>query len=189
MAMTDSDYLQALLSLLPPGKAYPRDGQGIMRAAIEAFAEELARIDARADNLIDEADPRTALETLADWERVLALTAQDTIAARRLAIESKLTEVGGQSRAYFIALAASLGYTITITEFRPFTCETDIDQGIYEDDCRFTWQVNLPATTVTEATCQSPCSEPLRSWGDDALEAAMNAKKPAHTTVLFAYGG
>lgn len=190
MGMTAKDYCQALLHLLPPGKVYSRNDQGDMQAALQAMAEEFAIIDARVDNLLDEADPRTALEMLPDWERVLDLDELDTVAERRLAIESKLTEVGGQSRAYFIALALSLGYIITITEFRPFTCETAIDQGIYEDDCRFTWQVNMAeAVTVWESTCQSPCNEPLRSWGNAELEAAINAKKPAHTTAIFAYGG
>lgn len=189
MAMTVNDYLQALLQLLPPGKTYSRLLQGVLPDTLKALADELARVDTRADNLIDEADPRTTLEMLAEWEKALDLSASDSIAKRRLAIVNKLTARGGQSRKYFIQLAASLGYTITITEFRPFTCETPIDQGIYGESCRFTWQVNAPETTIVDSTCQSPCNEPLRSWGNEELENAIKAVKPAHTTVIFSYGG
>ncbi|MEN6332249.1 MAG: putative phage tail protein [Smithella sp.] len=189
MARIVDDYLQALLQLLPLGKVYPRDLQGVLPHTLKALADELARVDIRVDNLIDEADPRTTMEMLSDWERVINLSASDSITKRRLAIVSKLTSIGGQSRKYFIQLAASLGYTITITEFRPFTCVTSIDQGIYEETCRFTWQVNAPETTIITGTCQSACSEPLREWGNDELESAIKAVKPAHTSVIFSYGG
>lgn len=193
MGMTAGEYFQALQALLPPGKAFPRDQQGDMQATLMAFADELARVDARVDNLIDEADPRTTLEMSAEWEAILDLSEfaslLNTITDLRLALTSKLTEVGGQSRAYFIGLAASLGYTVTITEFRPYTCETPIDQGVYQDEARFVWQVNAPETTIRESTCQAPCGDPIRSWGNQMLECAITKRKPAHTTVIFAYGG
>ena len=186
--MTVDDYYQALLNLLPPGKVFPRHDTGVMKATLLAMAEEFALIDKRAEDLIEEADPRSTLELLPDWERVCGLDELATVALRQLAVVDKLTDIGGQSRAFFIALAMTFGFVITITEFRPYTCITPIDQGIYEDDC-FVWQVNAPETTVTEATCQSPCTEPLRSWGNEILEALINYRKPAHTTVIFTYGG
>jgi uncharacterized protein YmfQ (DUF2313 family) len=189
MGMSVDDYYLALLHLLPPGKAFPRNDAGVMRDTLKAMAEAFALVDLRIDNLIDEADPRTTLELLADWERVCALDELETVALRQLAVADKITDIGGQSRAFFIAVALKFGFVITITEFRPYTCISTVDQGIYEDDCRFVWQVNAPATTVTEATCQSPCTEPLRVWGNEILEALINYRKPAHTTAIFAYGG
>jgi uncharacterized protein YmfQ (DUF2313 family) len=193
MGMTAVEYYQALQALLPPGKAFPRDQQGDMQATLMAFADELARVDARLDNLIDEADPRTTLEMSSEWEAILDLSEfasmLNTIQDLRLALTSKLTEVGGQSRSYFIGLAASLGYTITITEFRPYTCEIPIDQGIYDETVKFVWQVNSPETTIRESTCQAPCADSLRSWGNEVLERAISRRKPAHTAVIFSYGG
>jgi len=187
--MSVDDYYLALLHLLPPGKAFPRNDAGVMKATLMAMAVELAAVDARIDALIEEADPRTTLELLADWERVCGLDALDTVALRQIAVTDKLTDIGGQSRAFFIAVALKFGFVITITEFRPYTCITPITEGIYEEDCRFVWQVNAPTTTVSEATCQSPCTEPLRSWGNQILEDLINYRKPAHTTAIFAYGG
>lgn len=187
--MTADDYLQTLLHLMPPGKAYPRTVQGDLPATLKALADELARVDMRTDNLFDEADPRMTLEMLVDWERTLNLSLQDSIGARQRAVTSKLTELGGQSQGYFIALAASLGYEIAITEYRPYTCIDPVDKGIYGETSRFVWQVNAQETTVNEATCQSSCGESLRSWGNELLETEMSRRKPAHTTVIFAYGG
>ncbi|OPY15601.1 MAG: hypothetical protein A4E66_00005 [Syntrophus sp. PtaB.Bin001] len=191
MAMTADDYLNAFLQLLPPGWVYPRSLSGTLADTLKALADELGRVDARVDDLLDEADPRTTLEMLTDWEDVcgLAPDSDSLLYSRRNAVVRQLRYRGGQSRAYFIALAASLGYSITITEFRPYTCITPIDQGIYNEECRFVWQVNAPETTIIEATCESPCNEPLRSWGNEVLESAISYLKPAHTTVIFSYGG
>jgi uncharacterized protein YmfQ (DUF2313 family) len=189
MAMTSDDYLRALLQLLPPGKAYSRSLQGVLAKTLNAMADELARVDKRADDLIEEADPRTINEMLTDWERVLDLDAEGAVVKRRLVVTSKLTEIGGQSRKYFIQLAAGLGFTITITEFRPYTCLSPIDQNIYGEDVRFVWRVNAPEVTILTATCQSPCTEPLNAWGNDILESAITKRKPAHTAVIFGYGG
>lgn len=61
---------------------------------------------------------------LSDWERVLALPVSTgmTIQARRQQIMVKLNETGGLSRSYFIRLAKSLGYEVTIDEPEPFRC-------------------------------------------------------------------
>jgi uncharacterized protein YmfQ (DUF2313 family) len=175
MGMTVADYLQVLLQLLPPGKAFPRDLQGEMPATLMAIADELARVDARSDVLLDEADPRTALETIIDWEGVLGFPEPEGLSAtlenRRRAVVGKLIATGGQSRAYFIAVAAALGFDITISEFQPFTCVTPIDQPIYPETIRFIWQVD-----VLEA-----------DNAGEVLEESLELLKPAHTAILFNY--
>lgn len=194
MGMNAEEYLDILMKLLPPGQAYPRGREGVLPAVPAAMADEFALIDARVESLLDEADPRTTLEMLPDWERMLALPDEctgplDTVEKRRQAIISLLTDIGGQSIPFYINYAAALGYTITITEFRPFTCNTPVDRGIYEESARYTWRVNAPATSITVATCQSPCSEPLRAWGNQLLECSISKKNRASRTVIFSYGG
>lgn len=67
------DYKALLLNLLPTGLAWPRNGADQRDAMLDAFAVELDRVDSRVGNMLDEADPRTALETLPDWERITGL--------------------------------------------------------------------------------------------------------------------
>lgn len=194
MGMSAAEYLSQLQALLPQGPAWPRDEDATLTQLLAALAEEFARVDLRAENLLDEADPRTTAEMLWDWERVAGLPDPCVIAAqttqeRRAALVAKLTNIGGQSRQYFIDLAAALGYTITITEFHPFRVdESAAGDALHGDDWAFAWRVNAPATTIREfRVSESTVGDPLRIWGNELLECALSRLKPAHTHALFGY--
>lgn len=191
--MTVIDYRQQLQALLPRGSAWARDGDAVLTQLLDAMAEELARLDSRGGDLLTEADPRATTELLPEWERVAGLPdpcvgTGETLVARRNALVGRLTGTGDQSRRYFIDLAASLGFEITITEFTPFTCASRVDSPLYGSSWRFAWRVNAPASSVIYFTVASRVDEPLASWGNDLLECVIGARKPAHTHVLFAYG-
>lgn len=190
-----ADYTSQQQALLPPGAAWSREPDADLTRLLTAHAEEFARVDQRARDLRAEADPYNTVEMLADWERVAGLPdacagAMDTIYARQLALVAKLSAVGGQSRAYFIGLAAAMGYEITITEHkvRQYGDPHGDPYGGWE--WNFVWQVNAPATTIHNRLYgRSYYGEPYRTWGYEQLECAIEALKPAHTRVLFSYGG
>jgi|GEM_PF-2742733 len=73
MGLTADDYLALCQNLLPSGPAWPRESDAFVTRLLDAWAQELARIDARVDALIEEADPRTTSELLDDWEREYGL--------------------------------------------------------------------------------------------------------------------
>jgi uncharacterized protein YmfQ (DUF2313 family) len=67
---------------------------------------------------------------LPDWERNWGLpdpcyTAPQSIGERQRALVMRMTMMGAQSRDFFIELAAMIGYTITISEYRVFVCGLD----------------------------------------------------------------
>jgi uncharacterized protein YmfQ (DUF2313 family) len=194
MNRTAEKYRDLLLALLPPGRAFSRENGTTIDALLDGMAQELARIDARADELTVEVNPLTTNELLPDWERVAGLPDNcaaelaDTVQGRRQALVAKLTGTGGQSRQYFIDVAAALGYTITITEFDLFHVGDPVGLPLYGDDWQFAWQVNAPATTIVDFRVgESTVGEPLRSWGNDDLECKINQLKPAHTVAIFSY--
>lgn len=195
MALTATDYLAQLQALLPQGFAWPRQADAALTKLLLAWADEMARIDGRAADLVEEVDPRTTAELLADWERVAGLPdscvvaygVTQTAAQRRNALVAKLTTIGGQSAAYYIALAASLGYTITITEYKTFTVRSKVNDPLNDLPWRFTFTVNAPLNTVRRFTVRSAVNEPLAAWGNELLECVISRLKPAHTHVLFAY--
>jgi uncharacterized protein YmfQ (DUF2313 family) len=157
-----------------------------------AIADELARVDARGDVLIDEADPRTTAELLSDWERVAGLpdtcvVVEQSTQQRRASLLQRLTSTGGQSRAYFIALAAALGIPITITEFAENSVEDDVEAPLNGVDWAYAWQVNAALNTVFEATVEDTVEDPFASWSNAPLECVISRLKPAHTIVLFVY--
>lgn len=194
--MTADNYLSQLQALLPSGAAWTLEPDVVLTRLLGAMAEEFARIDTRAIDLLAQIDPRTAGELLTDWETVLGLPDActgdlDGVLARMDAAYGALTATGGASRAYFIAVAAALGYTVTITEFRPFQVGSSaVGDPLYGDAWRHAWRVDAPAVTIREfAVGSSAAGDPLRSWGNELLECSITKLKPAHTHVLFGYGG
>ncbi|MDO8706437.1 MAG: DUF2313 domain-containing protein [Sulfuricaulis sp.] len=333
MGMTADRYREHLQALLPSGAAWPRDTGAVLTATLDALAQELGRVDTRFADLLNEADPRSAYELLADWERSRGLpdpcvTESLTIDQRRTALVGKVTGLGGQSPAYFLSVLEQLGYvsnkwtrlawhfiasvqswtaaaatlttgttsvTLAATAADPILRRTikacagakyryvvarfrRLVAGAWEGAVQYTtpahgegagyiktvaepaewstgawvtvawdmhalgtggtdwldsfitglrldfssangssveidwvalseypdpdlaitideqvdglphrWRVNAPATTVTEATCLSPCTTPLRSWGNQSLQCVMNRLKPAHSDLLFSF--
>jgi hypothetical protein len=91
---TSGAYARQLKALLPQGVAWNLEPDSMVSRVMLALAEELARIDGRAAALIQEIDPRTTLELLPDWERMLALPdicapAAQTLQERRAACAKK----------------------------------------------------------------------------------------------------
>lgn len=195
MGMTEIDYLRQLQALLPPGPAWTRDDDAVITRLLAALSAELERVDGRAWQLIEEADPRTTAELFTDWERVVGLPDEcveafgdeQTDAQRRVSLIGRLTTLGGQSPAYFIGAAAAIGYAITITEFAAFDVNDDVDSFLYDDAWNFAWQVDAALNTVTEFTVDDTVDDPLAAWGNALLECVLGRLKPAHTTIIFAY--
>jgi uncharacterized protein YmfQ (DUF2313 family) len=123
--MDAAAYLQQLNALLPSGWLWNAlRGDAIAQGLLGAVADELATIDARAGNVLDEGDPRTVVEMLPEWEEWLGLPDAcsgdlGTVDQRRAAILLRRLARGGQSPAYFSGLAQALGYTAAIIEHQP----------------------------------------------------------------------
>lgn len=215
--MDAAAYLDQLQQLLPNGPAWSRDPDAELTRLLAAIAEEFARVDARTGQLFDEADPRTALELLPDWERVVGLpdpctgAIASTVPERRLAIVGALTARGGQSIVYLTQLAASLGYAIAIEEFRLSRAGAmragDACHGI--DDWAFTFEVDVlppgavpggvdPITGITAFTAidvgvvflragTGRSGDRLQTFGSSAIECVIRRARPAHTSTIFAY--
>lgn len=191
---TQADYRDALAALLPVGAAWPREVGTPLMQLLDSLAAELGRLDGRAEQLLAETDPASTTELLADWERVVGLpdpcvTLAQTVAERRLALEGRLTAVGGQSRAFFIGLASRLGYSVTIDEFTSAGAATSAGVTFTGDEWAHIWRVNVPtAVAVTPFRAGAGAAgEPLRAWSNEVIECQFNRYKPAHTRVLFAY--
>ncbi len=182
MALTRDDYLTQLRALLPEGAAWPREQDSVLSQLLLAWADEMARLDVRVDNLIDEADPTTCNELLSEWETNFGLpdpctSLATTLAERRAILHARVTANQALTPQFFIDLAATFGYTVTVAE--PW--EVGIDE--------FTWRINAPSTTVRYFRAgQSRAGDRLRTWGDELLECVLQRHKPAHTDLLIAYG-
>jgi uncharacterized protein YmfQ (DUF2313 family) len=136
-----SDYAIAFLSLLPYGPAWSRDPSSVLVQACEGLNDYWGFVDGRAADLLErESDPRRTIELLEDWERNWGLPdpcyqSPQTLGQRQLALVMRMTMEGAQSRDFFVGVAAQIGYSVTITEYRTFICGIDRcgDNRVYGD--------------------------------------------------------
>lgn len=158
-----------------------------------ALVPTVARNNDAANALLIDAFPASTYNLLPEWEETLGLPdpcagEQPTIEQRRAQVVARLVDVGGQSVSYFIALAATLGYAITITEFSPFRFGMSFGLPLCGDDWAHAWLVNAPDFTVRYFQFGvSSMGEPFASWGNTVLQCEFERLKPAHTVLNFNY--
>lgn len=187
------DYREALLRLLPRGRAWPKDPGSIHFATMDGLAPTFERLDARAQTLLFDAFPPNTVELLPEWEATLGLPdpcegEDQTLQQRRAQVLAKMFDGGGQSKTYYLAVLARLGYgDATITEFAPFRADASVaDTPLYSDDWWFVWQINLPDLRIFYFQADvSAVGEALETYSDDAVTCVIAAIKPAHTIVVF----
>ena len=171
-ARTVDAVLDGVMAQLPLGFAWNGDASSRLGLFFRAFADAVANFEAQAAAQLEEVDPRGAVQLLADYERVLgpdpygrdqAVLSQ---AQQQALVFQRWTARGGQTVAYFIALAAALGQTITIAAYAPARFGvSDFGAPMYGAAYGFAWSVT--------------------GSSDPVLEAMFQALKPAHTTVFF----
>jgi len=191
---TSLDYSDLIKAHLPRGLLWDMlEADPIFSEIIGAFADELALVEARSLDIIAEADPRQVKELMPEWQAYAGLPepcgqAPSTLIEQRNALLNKLTAIGGQSRQYFIDVAAKLGFAITLTEFAPLRCGFQLGGQFAAEEAIFTLQINAALNTVFHSQYgQMQCGDQIRSWGNESLECALNQIVHAHMTLLFSY--
>jgi uncharacterized protein YmfQ (DUF2313 family) len=189
----DVDFQQAMLRLLPRGRVWRRDPGSTLSALMLALAPTYTRgMQAAAQVLID-ARPATTENLLVEWEESLGLpdactAANPSVEQRKAAVRAKWGARGSLTIAYFIALAANLGFTITITEFTPFTVDQPCDEALCEPEWSYVWQVNAPeVVTFYFAVDESGVDDPLEVYDAGELVCRIRADAPAETIVFFTF--
>lgn len=186
----NEDYAYALLGLLPNGPAWPRDADSPHAKLMGGLAQEFWRVDDQADTLSDEADPRTANVFLSRWEAVAGIKVPaTTLVQRQLSLTTYLTRRGGQTPAYFIAMAAAMGFIATITEYHEHSFDDDFDQLWNGVDWAFTWQLNVPfsAGNVIDLTVDGDVNTPFGIYSDSFDTRPFVEYKPGYTSLIFSY--
>jgi uncharacterized protein YmfQ (DUF2313 family) len=171
-AFSIADFTAAIQALMPRGRAWPRGPSATQTKVAQALAAIYQRGTARANYLLADAFPATAVELLPEWIAALGVpgpygTLSGTTAGQQAQVVAAMTALGGQSKAYFIALAAAMGIAITITESRPWRVNDPINLPCRGDAWAFYWHITYAG------------------GANAALEALIKLRAPAHTIVAF----
>ena len=178
-------------AMLPP-VSYDQNGKYIS-AELTAEADVMEAVKASAASVLAQITPLQASMTLSDWERVYGIVPREgaTQQERRQNILVRMAATGGLSIPYFKSLAASLGYTITITEPRAFRVGINrCGERLMIPEIRWVWQVNVIGTKTPVyrfRTGASATGEPLTAFGESILENTFKDLKPAFTDCYFTY--
>jgi uncharacterized protein YmfQ (DUF2313 family) len=166
-------YAGLLQQLLPRGRAWPRSSDATLTAVLQGIAPVFADSDARALGLLVDMFPATVDGMLPEWQATLGLPelvgyTGDDLPTEQLQVVAALTDSGGQSAAYFVALAATLGLSITVTSYRPATVDSPVSGPIYGVAWAHAWEVSATADADY-----------------DPLHVLFERYKPAHTTIVW----
>lgn len=192
-----AEYRTQLRALLPAGPAWDPELIPELEKVLSGLALELARIDARAFDLINEMDPAGVSELVSDWEKVMGLPdpclgESSAFEDRRLAVRQRLVAVGGQSRAYFIEIAIRQGYPAsTITEHRaPRFGRSRFGAAHFGTwSAQFMWTLNSgPRRRLGRRFGASYWGERFGTNPSGALECVIRRSAPAHTLEFIDYG-
>ncbi len=192
------EFLHAAQALLPPGDAWPRETDATLTALLGACVAALARLHARAADLTErEAQPHHAQELLPAWEGVYNLPdpcspVNASIPQRQAAVAARMAAHGGQTAAYFIGVAAQMGYAVTITTFTPpqYNVARFNQARFYAVPWRFVWQVNSPSFVAFPAKFNaSTFGERYVAFSSGDLACVLTRIKPAYSLLIMNYGG
>lgn len=175
-------YSQAARAMLPPGRAWNRQDGSNQASFCDALGDVYADQDGDSVQMLADFFPATATQGITEWNETLGLPdpcggTPASQAINQQQIVAKLAATGGQSVPYYTALAAALGFQISITEFSPTLIGDDAPAGMITKtaDWAYTWRVNiLNSETAPADTTMLQC----------LLERYM----PAHTQFYIVDG-
>ena len=182
--LAQEDFVQAFQDLLPRGAAWPRDPATTQGGMANAIADAAAFVHARFSTLTEiESDPAQTTELLPDWEQDFGLPdpclpLNATIAMRRGALLARIAEGEDPTPAYFVALAATIGYTVTVS----------FATSSFGAGWQNTWFINAPSITSRHMHAGANVTgEYLELPGNSFLECVMRRANPGHMQLIFNY--
>ena len=196
MSRTVDQVMDGIATLLPDGWAWDHDRSSNTMRSFAPLADFAATFEARAEAMLPESEPESAQQLLPAYERVLGPDTclgdptTLTFTQRRQSASSRWTYAADVSIPGLIALAASYGVAITITELRR-NCAGVMKAGrpVRCHPQQFTWLVGMPATQVIKFRAgASKAGDPIgKIVLNTLIECVIRRAAPLHTVPVFQY--
>lgn len=152
---SSDDYLRALQALMPRGAVWPRDPGSLQTKVLTGLTKSYEVQNARANNLLVDAFPTSAVELLPEWEATLGLPSPavgptPSMLARRTLVVARFVGAGGQSIPCFTRYAALLGFDVTIQAHAPFRCgQSRCGQPLGAPEQMYALTISTPGATAS----------------------------------------
>jgi uncharacterized protein YmfQ (DUF2313 family) len=119
MGWLAENYKKVLQALMPKGRFWNRDDDSVLASFFDALSQELARLDARVDDLLQERDTRYTNELLPDYETEYGLPDEcseesGTVEERRNLVRAKALAKGGLNAQAYIDIAEAYGLNASV---------------------------------------------------------------------------
>jgi uncharacterized protein YmfQ (DUF2313 family) len=142
-----------LQKLMPRGSVWTRDLDAELTALLQGLAVEHQRVDDRVIDLLEEYDPRTTDELLADWLELFGIeddcTVPAVVATQREVLHQKMLGFGDPNLAFYQEQAETLGFTFyEIREYRPMSAGFAAGDHVIGLDWTFAWVLVVNARTA-----------------------------------------
>ena len=188
-----------LLDLMPVGIAWPRaERESVRWALTKGWSEFLLRIIGRARDLVREADPRIARETLDRWRTLMGLPRDcmaqysgiSAVAREILVALYTLHGRGGTSAAKLEEICSVFGFSVTIEERQVTTFvagRSKCGHRLVGSDQNLVFIVHAPEPKVRKLKLPFRCGDRLGVIEGAALRCILDEFKPAHTDYVIVY--
>ncbi|PWD89606.1 hypothetical protein DC081_09155 [Ignatzschineria cameli] len=195
MAMTDQNYKEVGIKLLPNGLAWNKSSGNVIKKLFSGLAKMWAEIDAEANRALNETNPQWSTLMLPEWEDLLGLpecnqTGQ-TIEERRDAAGYKWHLKGSLNPYFYMEwLAEAFGYEVTIVAYHQHHCLRACNYPLYtrREESRDDVYVYIKSKNPQRYfNVQDHANDPLRIGATNIVECILNKYKPAHVELMFQY--
>lgn len=178
-----ADYLAAMQALMPRGRIWPRDASTTQSKVLAGLTKSYEAQNARANNLLIDAFPKTTTELLPEWEASLGLPSSaagpaSALLARQMLVVARFVGAGGIAIPCFTRYAALLGYVISIHGHAPFRCgQSRCAQPLGGPEQMYAITVSTPAATAT----------PFGAYGPAVLQSELQRIAPPYSVLNFLF--
>ena len=195
-ARTPDEISGDIASRLPDGWAWDHAPTSNTRRSLKPLESSVADFEGAAIAQLSESEPDTCEQMLDRYEEVLGPDTcmgdpqTLTFTERRTSVTARWIATYGASVPELIALAASYGVTVTITEFRRRPSGVlKSGQNIICNPEQFTARVTMPAAQVVPfRSGASRSGDPIgRIQRAAVIECVLRRAAPARVTLVFDY--
>jgi uncharacterized protein YmfQ (DUF2313 family) len=210
MATTAHNMLSMMVALLPEGLAWykeihldtgtdPWQPSTALQTLLLGMCHEMAAVEDRETDLMNEKNPASTTELITDWERICGIpddctpNVAQTLEERREIVLAKVASRGGQDKQFYLDLCEDLGWpSLEILEFPPMFvgaahCAGPCQPFIWN----FIWAVLGISDKYSWARSGTASSGDYILTVDSeggTVKCYLTLQKPAHTRVIFPTG-